>query len=209
MAVRMILRDGSSAYYSTIKEIGDAIAAGGTAYRPNGTPYQHRSAFGGDLLDGCPLNVVLGLPWIPGQLEALKEMGLSCVLPSSAPVSATVETCSASICGPAAGPSGPIAAALPGVLGPGTIPNAPNGDASGAVLFGNRPSGKLPGETGYVAPNLAGQGSSTGPGVDSSQKGPLIGTTFDYMAFIKGPAGIAAIILLVIVILLSQTQKGG
>lgn len=51
---------------------------------------------GGFLLDGCPLNVVLGQGWLPGQQDALRQQNITTCLPLAAP---PVPTGSGPVCG--------------------------------------------------------------------------------------------------------------
>jgi hypothetical protein len=51
---------------------------------------------GGFLLNGCPLNVVLGQGWLPGQQDALRQQNITTCLPLAAP---PVPTGSGPVCG--------------------------------------------------------------------------------------------------------------
>lgn len=212
MAYVRMVENGVSTWLDSDAAIGASITRGGIPYRPSGAPYVLSEPFGsggGYLFDGCPLNIILGKGWIAGQLEALKEMGITCALPSSTPVSVAAgpaNECSASICGPAAGPAGPTAS--PPNFGAGTGPTVTVNPTyiPGTPLFGG-PSGKLPGE-GITPSNLAGGGASPAPtGEQTKTGGPKVGTGFDIMAFIKGPMGILSGILLIIVALLSRSGR--
>jgi hypothetical protein len=78
--------DSSSREFSGISvDLQNAILAGGRPVRPNGSYYNTEQFMGGWLFDGCPLNVILGQGWIPGQMEALTAAGKTPYCPQFAP----------------------------------------------------------------------------------------------------------------------------
>src|SRR5262250_324567 len=57
------------------------MLADGT-FGPNSQPMTITKNFantGGFLLNGCPINVILGQGWLPGQQELLAQYGVSCI----------------------------------------------------------------------------------------------------------------------------------
>lgn len=54
--------------------------------RPDGSAYEMREVLGGLVADDCPLNVLIGNGWVPGQIEAMKAIGMKpqCLAPGSA-----------------------------------------------------------------------------------------------------------------------------
>jgi hypothetical protein len=79
-------------FYGISTDLGAALSAGGRPQRPyDGTSMQGQSPqwgvspngyytvtqfMGGFLLDGCPLNVIFGQGWLPGQQAALAASGI-------------------------------------------------------------------------------------------------------------------------------------
>lgn len=89
--IRVAMPDGSIRQFSGISvQYNYALSEGGVPIRADGSAYRHSSflpnvgevPFGtpgsGELLDDCPLNIVLGQGWIPGQMSALAEQGKQC-----------------------------------------------------------------------------------------------------------------------------------
>lgn len=64
-------------------QLGSWLAAGYTPLRANGTPGQVQQFLGGWLIDGNPLNVWLGLGWLPGQQDALAAAVTAGTVPAS------------------------------------------------------------------------------------------------------------------------------
>lgn len=60
------------------QDLGDALQKGGQPLRPDGSAYTLTNFQGGYLLDNCPLNVIFGNGFLPGQQEALNSAGLHC-----------------------------------------------------------------------------------------------------------------------------------
>lgn len=58
-------------------DLDAAFKAGGVPLKADGSAYSLTNFQGGYLLDGCPLNVVFGQGWLPGQTDALKAAGLT------------------------------------------------------------------------------------------------------------------------------------
>jgi hypothetical protein len=84
IAVRM--PDGSTLDFSGIStDLQNAILAGGKPMRPDGSYYNTQLFMGGWLFDNCPLNVILGQGWLPGQMDALKAAGLTPYCPQYQP----------------------------------------------------------------------------------------------------------------------------
>ena len=89
------LSDGSVVQSGDIGTIDNYFnTRGAVALKPDGSPYVRRMLFGGTLLDGCPLNVILGQGWItnPDQQAALRQAGIFECLPGGnlvAPPAAT------------------------------------------------------------------------------------------------------------------------
>lgn len=78
--------DGTNQEFSGISiELQNAILAGGRPMRPDGSFYSVQQFMGGWLFDNCPLNVILGQGWIEGQMEALKNAGLTPYCPQYVP----------------------------------------------------------------------------------------------------------------------------
>lgn len=76
--LRVIMPDGSLKFFNGITEDLDAaFKAGGRPTSPNGGFAQLSQFQGGWLVDNCPLNVIFGQGWLPGQQEALKASGLT------------------------------------------------------------------------------------------------------------------------------------
>lgn len=72
--------DGSIAEFDAVTPELDAALHSGTPVIIDGGQIIHeytKSQFmGGWLLDGCPLNAVMGFGWQPGQVEALQDAGI-------------------------------------------------------------------------------------------------------------------------------------
>jgi hypothetical protein len=64
---------GSTATVATLEELGAAINAGASVLRNDGSAAVIQPFMGGVLVDGNPLQVLLGEPWLPGQWEAVQE----------------------------------------------------------------------------------------------------------------------------------------
>jgi hypothetical protein len=58
--------------FTSLDDANTFQANGGQILRPNGTPYDVTPFQGGYLYDGLPLNVIMGLGWLPGQQEAIQ-----------------------------------------------------------------------------------------------------------------------------------------
>lgn len=65
-----------------IVEITQRLESGWRPLRPNGTPAYVQNFLGGYLIDGNPLNVILGEPWLPEQWAAIVPAIQSGVVPS-------------------------------------------------------------------------------------------------------------------------------
>lgn len=85
-AIVVRMPDGSNQQFSGIStDLQNAILAGGRPMRPDGSFYATQLFMGGWLFDNCPLNVILGEGWLPGQLDALKAAGLTPYCPQYVP----------------------------------------------------------------------------------------------------------------------------
>lgn len=95
-------------FYSITTDLGAALSAGGRPQRsydgttmqgqppvwgvsPNGY-YTVTQFMGGFLLDGCPLNVIFGQGWLPGQQAALAASGIIPTCPQVRPMAQPVAT---------------------------------------------------------------------------------------------------------------------
>lgn len=89
--INVAMPDGSIRQFGSVSmQFNYAIANGGVPIRNDGTPYQVRQFLpnvgevpegtpgAGYLLDDCPMNIVLGQGWVPGQSPALEEQGIHC-----------------------------------------------------------------------------------------------------------------------------------
>lgn len=82
-SLHVLMPDGAIRNFTTLSPAIDAaLRQGGTAVTVEGNAVTHqfsqRQFQGGWLLDNCPINVVMGMGWIPGQVEALQAAGISC-----------------------------------------------------------------------------------------------------------------------------------
>lgn len=94
--------DGSyKLFFGITTDLDAALKAGGRPKRPdlviggNVTPqgYYVLTTFeGGWLLDGCPLNVIFGQGWLPGQQEALQSAGIFPSCPQVQPMQQVTPT---------------------------------------------------------------------------------------------------------------------
>jgi len=77
--------DGQYKQFSSINNDLGAALTRGQPIKPDGSAYTVTSFLGGFLLDGCPLNVILGQGWLPGQIDALKGGGIlpTCLIPGT------------------------------------------------------------------------------------------------------------------------------
>lgn len=133
----------SDMFYGITTDLDAALRAGGRPKRPDLTVqgnvvaqgYYVVSQFqGGWLLDNCPLNVIFGQGWLPGQQQALATAGItpSCPQVSGQPVMsapAPIQQATSPI--PSQTYQPPLATTLPGSTIPsaiitGTQPAAPN-----------------------------------------------------------------------------------
>lgn len=93
-------------FYGITTDLGAALSGGGKPQRPynmaqfnvvspvwglapNGY-YNVQTFMGGFLLDGCPLNVIFGQGWLPGQQAALQQAGIASTCPQVSPMTPTV-----------------------------------------------------------------------------------------------------------------------
>lgn len=95
-------------FYSITQDLGAALQAGGKPQRPYNFGSYNTNApvwglapngyyvvtqfMGGFLLDGCPLNIIFGQGWQPGQQAALQSGGITC---NASMMTPTVPTTSA------------------------------------------------------------------------------------------------------------------
>jgi len=85
-ALTVKMPDGSTRQATAVEAwVHDALKSGGQALRPNGSVYQFQEFMGGVLLDGCPLNVILGQGWLPGQQDALRLANIGSFCAEAAP----------------------------------------------------------------------------------------------------------------------------
>jgi hypothetical protein len=77
MPLQIRMPDGSFQYFNDIDEaLNQKIQAGGEIIDPTtGQAYQTQQAYGGTLYNGQPLNYQLNQTYLPGQTDALEEMG--------------------------------------------------------------------------------------------------------------------------------------
>lgn len=89
--INVAMPDGSVRQFNGVSmQFNYAIEQGGVPIRNDGTPYQYQQFLpnvgivpngtpgAGVLLDDCPMNVEAGQGWVPGQMTALQEQGISC-----------------------------------------------------------------------------------------------------------------------------------
>lgn len=89
--IRVAMPDGTTRLFSGISvQFNYALSEGGVPIRDDGSAYRASSFLpnvgdvpadtpgAGYLLDDCPMNIVLGQGWIPGQMTALNEQGKHC-----------------------------------------------------------------------------------------------------------------------------------
>lgn len=85
MAFLVIYPDGTSRQATAVESWLEDLFNGAKAIRPDGREYVATRFLGGILLDGCPLNVILGGGWLPGQIDALRAVGMTQCLPKEPP----------------------------------------------------------------------------------------------------------------------------
>lgn len=90
MTLHVVMPDGRIQSFNSITPALDsALRSGGTPVEVSGSNIVHQYSLrqheGGWLLDNCPLNVIMGMGWFPGQQESLASAGIHCAV--SAPMS--------------------------------------------------------------------------------------------------------------------------
>jgi len=71
--ITVVMPGGAYRTLTTLEDLSAAIEAGAQVLRDDGSAAVIQRFLGGLLVDGNPLNVILGFGWIDGQWEALQE----------------------------------------------------------------------------------------------------------------------------------------
>jgi hypothetical protein len=71
--ITVVMPGGAYRTLTTLEDLGAAIEAGAAVLRDDGSAAVIQRFMGGVLVDGNPLNVILGLGWIDGQWDALQQ----------------------------------------------------------------------------------------------------------------------------------------
>lgn len=75
-ALTVQMPGGGTQTFNTVNQAAQAILAGGTPLNAQGQPETVTNFDGGYLVNGMPLNVAMGLGWVPGQTQALAAQGM-------------------------------------------------------------------------------------------------------------------------------------